>query len=135
MVNPGSYFSQLKARELANLVWDLAEARMARGEPLHWISQPVYSIHKTYDAKRCVYASDWITLNRGDGEEAGTEAVNSGLKKPADYFDAKTIGAIPRSLPMPSRAVTRNRITPRQPRCLARKAKLRCSASIASAGL
>lgn len=94
MAQPGSYFTDRKARELAELVWSLAEQRMAQGTLASAASEPVLRLHTTYDAKRCVYASDWITDQRGDGEEAGMEAVNAAFGKPASYFDPTTIGDV-----------------------------------------
>jgi len=85
--SPDSYFTAPKEKELALLVWEEGTKRLARG----WWSSPVtpafLAIEATPNVRILLTASDWISYNRGEGEDDNIADINKFFGKPERYFD------------------------------------------------
>lgn len=86
MKSPAAYFTDPKEKELALLVWEKGREMAAKNQVSTSITRFYLSLEGNSDARTLVAASDWISLNRGDGEEGGTDAVCAAFGKPHDYF-------------------------------------------------
>ncbi len=90
------HFSDPKERELALLVWRKGQDQLGKYEVRSGSGiTKVFLANATLpNEKIMILASDWISVERGDGEEGSTEHVCATLDRPAKYFDANQIANV-----------------------------------------